>query len=246
MIRINLIPVSKTKQLYRLIWEFAIFLIFLIVIIIVLFVLHTEASKEREAILSKNDEISSKIKSIEKQIADHDTIKAKIEKIEKRREIIRELQERRTGPAYFLMELSNILSRGKGPHIDPDKYAAIIAQDKTLGYNYGWDNRRLWLTSIEEENREVELKGAALTTKDLSEFIRRLELSDFFYNVELVESVQKTYEADKLIPIVLKKEEKKQENPTVTFFQIHCKVRYGTIKQESKGNKKEEKKVEEG
>ena len=240
MIRINLLPVSKARQIYTLIWQFVAFLIVMILTIITLFWIDTTKRKDRDELISVIEQLNNKISAIEKQIADHDQIKAKIEKLEKRKEVIKELQARRTGPAYFLVELSNILSRGKGPHIDPDKYSKIIAQDKSLGYNPIWDGRRLWLSSIEEENREVDIKGAGLTTQDVSEFIRRLELSDFFYNVELVETVQKAYDASKIIPAAVLKREMKQEKPNVIYFHIHCKVRYGMVKGENIKSKEEE------
>ena len=74
-----------------------------------------------------------------------------------------------------------------------------------------WDPRRLWMTAYKEDNRVVKISGLARDGEDVSEFLRRLSLSDYFYEV-------------KLLPAV--KENDKDTKLELVKFEMSAKVRY--------------------
>lgn len=239
MIRINLIPVKRAKKVYSIVTQLILFIVILVVIAIVLVFIDGIKRQKKDELFIQVGDVNLKIDKIKRQISDHSQIKSNIEKIEYKQKIIDDLESRRSGPAYFLIELSNILSKTKGPHINPQRYQSIITVDRSDGYNPTWDGQRLWLSSILEENREVDIKGDALSNQDVSEFLRRLELSDFFYNVNLVETSQREFDVSKLLPATKQGQSSAatKANYTVISFQIHCRVRYGQVEQPEEENK---------
>ena len=61
----------------------------------------------------------------------------------------------------------------------------MIQLDPASGYDENWDFRRLWISSFQERERHVTIRGQALTHEDVAEFLRRINLSDFFVSSQL-------------------------------------------------------------
>src|SRR5690606_1960605 len=101
-------------------------------------------------------------------------------------EVIQGLLAARQGPARVLLELSSILSPGRGPTVDAQKLEDAQQSNGGPGFSPGWDARRLWLTGFQEEQRKCQIRGAARNNEDIAEFLRRLSLSQLFDEVVLV------------------------------------------------------------
>ncbi len=52
---------------------------------------------------------------------------------------------------------------------------------------------RVWLRSVQEKGGQFQIKGRALNNEDIALFLRNLEASDYFSQVELVNSLQMYY-----------------------------------------------------
>jgi type IV pilus assembly protein PilN len=193
MVRINLLPERRGQGARRLptadagqSWVLAILGVGLLAVVACFFV---QRYKENElsAILAENDVIQGQIDAIGKQIADHPQITARLKELRDREEAIGKLQGARTGPTSTLLELSRVLTLGgKGPTTDRDRVEQLKRDNPTEVFNPNWDPRRLWLTSYEEADRVVKMGGLARDGEDVSEFERRLKLSDFFAEVKLL------------------------------------------------------------
>jgi len=153
--------------------------------IVGLILLHKSKQDELDRISHKNQEIQSKITEIQKQISDHTNIKAQLKELKDREDAIAKLQAARTGPTSTMIELSRVLTAGRGPTVDRDKLEQLKHENPGAVPNMNWDPRRLWLKEYKEEDRTVDLTGLARDGEDVSEFLRRLTLSDFFYDVKL-------------------------------------------------------------
>src|SRR5262249_51634351 len=129
----------------------------------------------------ENQKIESTISDIKRQISNHAEIKASLAELREREDAISKLQAARTGPTAVLLELAHVLSEGRGPTTDPDRIEQLKRDDPGAVPNAGWDPRRLWLTQYNEVDRAVKMAGLARDGEDVSEFLRRLSLSDFFY-----------------------------------------------------------------
>src|SRR5690606_32314006 len=99
---------------------------------------------------------------------------------------ISQLQSARTGPTAVLLELARILTPGRGPSIDPEKLAQVRRDNPLAAYNPTWDTRRLWVVDFAEQSRIVKIQGVARDAEDVSEFAKRMNLSDYFDAVRLL------------------------------------------------------------
>ena len=186
MIRINLLPIKHDRRREAGRNQLLIGLACLAVEALILFLYNLGIEGEVDQQANKNSIVQSDVNRIENQIRDHSAILKEINDYEKRQGAIDALHAARTGPVYVMLELSNLLSRGGRPHIDNERYQQLLRVDPAAGYDENWDYRRLWLESFEEKKRQITIRGQAITHEDVAEFLRRVTLSQFFTDMELV------------------------------------------------------------
>jgi type IV pilus assembly protein PilN len=112
----------------------------------------------------------------------------------------------------MLLELSGILSQGRGPTVDPLKLEDMRRSNPEAGFSPGWDTRRLWIKSFKEDQMACSILGEARNNEDIAEFLRRLSLSTSFEEVSLVRTGQPSTAAGAAQAAV--------------SFELKCKVRY--------------------
>ncbi len=182
----------------------------LLEVIVLLFVYKTKQDQLTQ-VQKHNQEVTANIDAIKREIANHAEIKAQLKELRDREEAIQKLQAARTGPTATMLELSRILTPGRGPTVDRDKLEQLKRDNPTAVPNPNWDPRRLWLGSYKESERTVKVAGYARDGEDVSELLRRLTLSDYFYEVRLLP-------ATKSVDAVTKLE--------LVKFEMSAKVRY--------------------
>lgn len=168
---------------------------------IILVFVYMQYTSERDTLLAQNQALESDIQQIERQSANLDEVQAQLERSRQLEEVVGELQRARFGPTRVMMELARILSEGGGPTIDPRRLEEIQRANPLAGFNSGWDEHRLWLTSFQEEERHVEIHGVGRTNEDVAEFLRRLTLSDLFGEVTL-DKTEAAEDADTHLDII--------------------------------------------
>jgi type IV pilus assembly protein PilN len=141
---------------------------------------------ELAAILAENQRTQAQIDSVKAQIADHGTILAKLKELRDREDAILKLQSARSGPTAVMLELSHLLTAGRGPTGDRDRLEQLRRDNPQEAFNPAWDTRRVWLTAYTETDRNVRISGMARDGDDVSEFERRLKESDYFSDVKLM------------------------------------------------------------
>jgi type IV pilus assembly protein PilN len=190
MIRINLLPI-KTLRRREIGRNVAIlFLLCLLGEILVLFGIHQSMKSKIVIERRRNHSLKANIARYKKEIGDPKKIEEELKEIQEREEIISELKAARTGPVYMLTELSNILSPGKGPSLDRTRYLNMCRENPGACINFQWDSRRVWITEFKEKERTVVIRGEARSHEDVAEFHRRLNLSDYFYKMDLIQTEQ--------------------------------------------------------
>jgi type IV pilus assembly protein PilN len=157
----------------------------LLEVIVLLFVYKTKQDQLTQ-VQKHNQELTANIDAIKREISNHNEIKASLKELRDREEAIQKLQSARTGPTATMLELSRIMTPGRGPTVDRDKLEQLKRDNPSAVPNPNWDPRRLWLASYREADRTVKLGGLARDGEDVSEFLRRLALSDYFYDVKLL------------------------------------------------------------
>lgn len=224
MIRINLLPQKKQIRRGRAdagggadegggesqVWLAFVLGAVLLEVIILLFVYKTK-SDQLAQVQKHNTELTGNIDNIKREITKHAEIKTQLKELRDREEAIQKLQGARTGPTATMLELSRIMTPGRGPTVDRDKLEQMKRDNPSAVPNASWDPRRLWLTAYKESDRTVRLGGLARDGEDVSEFLRRLTLSDYFYEVRLLP-------ASKQVDTVTKLE--------LVKYEMSAKVRY--------------------
>ncbi len=152
--------------------------------IVGLFVWHSAMKADLGKMTGDNAGITAQIDKIKKDTSEHPQIKAQLAELKDREDAIQKLQAARTGPTSVLLELSRILTTGRGPTVDHDKLEQLKRDNPTAVPNTTWDPRKLWLTKYTELDRSVKIEGLARDGEDIAEFMRRLGVSDLFYDVK--------------------------------------------------------------
>jgi type IV pilus assembly protein PilN len=187
MIRVNLLPhtretraTSEQSQLWLLVVMGVV-----VLEIVGLFFFHQTKEDQLAEIKSQGARLDNEINDIKALVKDHAQVKEKLGIMRAREEAIAKLQNARKGPTAVLMELSHILTTGKGPMID-EAMAQKMKSNPMAIYNPGWDTRRVWVVSMAEAERNVRIEGKARDGTDVYEFAQRLRLSRFFSDVQLL------------------------------------------------------------
>jgi type IV pilus assembly protein PilN len=224
MIRINLLPQKKTLRRRgeagspaddggggeSQLWLLFVLGALLLEVLILLFVYKTKQDQLAQ-VVKQNTVLQDNIDNIKREIAQHAAIKAQLKELRDREEAIGKLQSARTGPTATMLELSRIMTPGRGPTTDRDHLEQMKRDNPSAVPNPAWDPRRLWLNSYKESNRVVRFGGFARDGEDVSEFLRRLSLSDYFFEVKLLPASKKIDSASKL---------------ELVQFEMSAKVRY--------------------
>ena len=185
MIRINLLPIRKVKKAEASQREFLYLGVAILAVVGGVIFMHLQAASQLEEIRRKNTILQADVARLKKEIGDYDKIRAQREELLRQRKTIQALDAGRTGPVYLLREMSEILSPGKGPTFDRVTYEETLRRDPNAGFNASWDPRRVWLDGYSEDQKQMRLRGAAKSNEDVAEFLKRLNSSVFFSDVNL-------------------------------------------------------------
>ncbi|MEB2312803.1 MAG: PilN domain-containing protein [Sorangiineae bacterium] len=212
MIRVNLLPQKKRAEAARAsqLW-LVVLLVTMIAEVAALFVFHGIKGEELTEQKKKNDALNAQISKSRSAVSDHQRVKEQLAELRSREAAIDKLQVARTGPTAMLLELSRLLTSGRGPTVDPEELNKVRRENPQAAYNPSWDARRLWLTKFVEDNRQVRLEGIARDGEDVSEFAKRMTMSSYFYDVRLLPA---------------KKQHDSASGLDVVNFQLEAKVRY--------------------
>lgn len=189
MIRINLLPEKRSSARRASVdaGQAWIFVVLGVVLFEIIGLLLLQKSKQDDLakVQKHNQEIQTNIDDIKRQLSNRDSIKASLKELREREDAIQKLQGARTGPTSVLLELSHVLTPGRMPTLDRDKLEQLKRDNPAAVPNPNWDPRRVWLDRYEELDRNVTISGRARDGEDISEFLRRLSLSDYFTDVKL-------------------------------------------------------------
>jgi type IV pilus assembly protein PilN len=154
--------------------------------IVVLIVFQRRKADELDLVMKKNSQIQTNIDDIKRQMANHADIRNQLKDLRDREDAIARLESARTGPTAVMLELSHVLTSGRGPTTDRDKLEQLKRDNPTQVPNPNWDPRRLWLLTYHEVDRTVKLGGLARDGDDVAELLKRLTVSDYFYELRVL------------------------------------------------------------
>ncbi len=160
MIRINLLPVRAAQKKEKLRSMLSIFVLCIVLVFIGCGALFVQ---KLGAINSVKDEIAvidQKNKDLRKKIGQVKDFEKKKIDLEQKLSVLKKLKSGKSGPVRLLDELSAAL---------PDK---------------------LWLTKYTEKGGSIKLSGVADSEKTVANFMRKLDSSPYYKNIELTVTEQ--------------------------------------------------------
>jgi type IV pilus assembly protein PilN len=211
MIRINLLPVKAAKRREQGQRQLLIGAVAISLAIAGIILFNSAEAGQIEAQQRHNQETSRAIAQLKAEIGDYDLVKHQRDELIRQRDAIKRLEANRSGPVYLMRELSDILTKGKGPTFNKEQYEESLKRDPNAGFNPNWDPKRLWLLSYEEHAQQVKIRGAAKSSEDVAEFLKRLKISAFFSDVYWHQT-QPQFDA--------------KLNVAYVTFDVTCKVNY--------------------
>jgi len=183
MMHINLLRARKGPRLAASDRALVAMAVVVVLAVVGMFLLTASTTTEADRLVRANNGLKDDIERLKNELGDYEKVKAQRQDLLKQQKTIDILKSGRTGPVYIMRELSDILTPHKGPTFDRPTYEEHLRRDPNVGFNAGWDPRRLWLDSFDETQRKVRIQGAARTNEDVAEFLKRLQLSVFFTEV---------------------------------------------------------------
>ena len=211
MIRVNLLPQKRRKASSGGELWLVGGLGLAIVEVVACLILYGMKQDELDQQLRKNRALSAQINQVKDVAKNHEDVKKKLSRLRDREDAIAKLQSARTGPTAMLLEVARMLTPGRGPSVDPNELSRLRRENPLQDFNSNWDSRRLWLTRFVESDRKVLLEGMARDGEDVSELARRMNLSSYFDEVELLPA---------------KREAEKTSGLQMVSFKLEAKVRY--------------------
>jgi type IV pilus assembly protein PilN len=214
MIRINLLPQAKrataTTSTGTQVWGY-LYLASAIVWCVALAFVYFSLISDRDQVLAQNADLSRQIEVVKAKGGNLDGLQKELEKARQLEDVVNKLLAARQGPTRMLLELSAILSQGRGPNVDPKKLEEMRKSNPEAGFSPGWDTRRLWMKTFKEDQLACTITGEARNNEDIAEFLRRLSLSSSFEEVSLVRTGQPASAV---------------AGQASVSFDLKCKVRY--------------------
>lgn len=198
MIRINLLPIRKAKRQGAGQRQFLLMGLAILGSVGLVVFFHLESTNELENVQRENTILQADVAKLKVELGDYDRVRAQREELLKQRKTIQSLEAGRTGPVFLLREMSEILSPGKGPTFDRVTYEETLRRDPNAGFS-NWETKRAWLESYVEEKQHIRLRGAAKSNEDVAEFLKRLNSSVFFKEVNLDATAQAAKGAVKFV-----------------------------------------------
>jgi len=189
VIRINLLPTRRAKRQEAGQRQFLIMGLAVLATIGLIVFFHLEATTELEKAQHDNTLLQADVAKLKTELGDYEKVRGQREELLRQRKTIQSLETGRTGPVYLLRELSEILSPGKGPTFDRVTYEETLRKDPNAGFT-NWEPKRAWLESYSESNMKVKIRGSAKSNEDVAEFLKRLNASVFFKDVNLDATAQ--------------------------------------------------------
>jgi plasmid stability protein len=144
------------------------------------------AEEENQALRTLAAAKNKEAEQISKEI-DEEGLEASKRQLEEALAAREALEKKSRTPMYVMYELAMIVTPGQeggGPTIDEEKRRQLLKQDAANKMNERWDPTGLWLRKVEEKNGTLLIEGSARDATDLSEFTRRLRLSERFGSIK--------------------------------------------------------------
>ncbi len=184
MVRINLLR-DKKKSRKSAPGQEAVLMIMIGLIMVgvgVFKLVHEPLVTEIEDRTATNSMLQRKLRELEAELSDFAVVEAQAKEAHAEAAAIRTLNEARAVPAWFLRELSSILTVNRKPTVTTGM-AERLKTDDNVKFDPTWDPKRIWVDTIEEKEGEFTIKGGSQGDADITQLALRLQVSAYFQDV---------------------------------------------------------------
>jgi type IV pilus assembly protein PilN len=162
MIRINLLPAKESERALGQRQQRALAALGLTVALLIMVVPYAIQGRRLSGIENETAQVQEEIKRYDERVKEVRDLDKLKEELQTKLRIIEDLNHKRVGPARVLSDLS------------------IATPDN------------LWVNDFKEAGGSTTISGMALDNQTIAFFMRQLQTSPYFFNVDLVETTQST------------------------------------------------------
>lgn len=163
MVKINLLPYRERREKVRLLQYLLYFGGMLLAASLVASLLWIRQNHQIGNLENEITNVQTELDKLKEVVEETRKYEEKLEALEKKVQIISQLEKNQQGPVRILDEISRKLSE------------------------------HVWLTSMTEQNFQITFQGYSLSNEGIANFMKNLQKSRYFSNIELLQSVQETY-----------------------------------------------------
>jgi type IV pilus assembly protein PilN len=160
MIRINLLPLKEAQRAIGRRRRMSLALLSVAVAVLVMLVPYLMQGRTLDALDREVSQLNSDIAKLNTQAVEVRDLEKKAAALQAKLKVIDDLKQKRVGPVHILDDLG------------------------------GATPEKLWLVDASEVGGQATITGMALDNQTIAEFMRRLQSSKYFYEVDLVETSQ--------------------------------------------------------
>jgi type IV pilus assembly protein PilN len=160
MIHINLLPVKEAQRAIGRRRQLSIAVLSIVVAVLMMLVPYLLQGRKLAAIEEETQQLQAEVAKLELQSKEVKDLDKKREDLQAKLRVIDQLKQKRVGPVRVLEDLGSAT---------PEK---------------------LWLVDFTEVANSATITGMALDNQTIAEFMRRLQQSKYFFEVDLVETSQ--------------------------------------------------------
>ncbi len=162
MIKINLIPFRAARRKENIRRQISVFLLSLLFISVVLVYYNTTLGSKISELESNIASTKKELKATQRKARQVDQIKRKLNLLQRKTRVIRNLELNRKEPVKML-----------------DAMTQLVVPE------------RMWITSLKNQGRRINLNGIALDNQTVADFMTRMERSKLFSSISLKKVNQK-------------------------------------------------------
>ncbi len=156
MIRINLLPFRAARKKENIKRQISFYALIVVLLLAFLSYNFLKLNSRLSSLLEEETDIQGRLVQLEKTIKEISQLEAQIKEIKAKLEVIKRLEEGKTGPVRLLEEISRAVPKDK-----------------------------LWLKTYRETKGSLSLEGTAMDNETVALFMERLEDTESINTVEL-------------------------------------------------------------
>ena len=160
MIRINLLPIKEAQRAIGRRQQLSVALLGLALALLMMIIPYMLQGHTLRRLDTDTEQLRAEIKKFDEQTREARDLEKKRKELEAKLKVIEDLNQKRVGPVRILEDLSRAT---------PEK---------------------LWMVDFTDTNGLATITGMALDNQTIAVFMRQLQASPYFFDVDLVETAQ--------------------------------------------------------